>query len=451
MNMIYIFLLLLALPHCGGSIQPKKTFHPVQKEIKERTTHTPHWQYNRHMPLRELSYAQGITSEQAIALGINNNSLLQAAFDEIGIAKADLEQAGFYSNPHLETIFRIPRQTGDQTNIELSLTFKLSDVWQVPLRKKVAKDELERKTFEIIDMILRLRADIQKQCATIIYHTHIQEITKDITDQLIAFRNTIYERYQFGYASDLDKDIADMKVGIWQAKIIDANAMLEQSYISLYELMGVSITNNPITILTQPPLSPISISLDELETYALTTHPRIRMEQAAIAQAQHRISYERSRIFDDVQIGLAYERELEKGKSGIGPSISLNIPFFNLNYGAIEHAKFEKQQAEKLLISHQRELHTQLLMHYTQYNSYLKQVAQYETSVLPAAAQAIAYTKTFSDRMQLNTLFLLDAEISFYEQKMNIAELTHLAIMHYADLEQAVGSSLAQLPLQEGA
>jgi len=449
MNILYALLLLLMLPHCGGSIQPKKTFRPVKQEIQERIQVSPHWQYYSYRPTLDEALAQGITIEQAIALGIDNNSTLQAVFDEIGISKADLEQAGFYSNPNLETIFRIPRQTGDQTNVELSLNFKLSDVWQVPLRKKVAQDELERKTFEVIDAILMLRAEIQRQCAMISYHTNILQITREIADRLQALRNTIYQRYDFGYASELDKHVADMKVGIWQAKVIEAQTMLLQSYTTLYEQLGAQVRLTPIDLLDRQEIRPITLPLDELEGYALSTHPRIRMEQAAIARAQDSISYERSRILDDVQIGLAYERELEKGKSGIGPALSLNIPFFDLNYGNIEHAKFEQKQAEKLLVSHQRALHKQLLIHYTQYGAYLEQIHQYEIVVLPAAAQAIEYAKTFSDRMQINTLILLDAEISFYEQKMRFVELQKQAIMHFIDLEQAIGASIAQLPSNE--
>jgi outer membrane protein TolC len=225
--------------------------------------------------------------------------------------------------------------------------------------------------------------------------------------------------------------------------------MLLKAYTMLHELLGARVSIDAIPLLDHLQPQPITQSLFELESYALTTHPRILMEQATIARAHHAISYEKSRIFDDVEIGLAYERELEKGKSGIGPALSLTIPFFDLNYGNIEHAKFELKQAEKMLCAHQRELHKQLLVHYSLYQSYCKQIAEYETTVLPAAAQAIEYSKTFSDRMQINTLILLETEIGFYEQKMKLAELTHQSIIHYIDLEQTVGAALVRLQTSE--
>lgn len=448
MTLLYLLMLLCMLPHCGGSIQPKKSFHPVQQETKKRIPQSPHWDYVSHLATHDDMIKQGITIEQAIAIGIAHNSTLQALFDDIGIRKADLVQAGFYSNPHLRTIFRVPRECGDQTNIELSLTLKLSDLWQVPLRKNIAQDELERKTFELVDAILSLRTDIQKQCASIHYLEQILGVTREIRDQLIALRNDIYERYQFGYESDLDKHTADMKVGIWNGKIEEAHRMLRAAYAALYELLGTQVTLEPIKVRDHQSAKSITASVRELEDYALTTHPRILMARADIARAHHTISYEQSRIFDDVDIGFSYKRDLEKGHSGIGPALALNIPFFDLNYGNIERAKFEQNQAEKLLCAQQRHLHKDLLTHHVNYLSYLEQIKEYETSILPAATQAIAYTKTFSERMQLNTLVFLETTISFYEQKMRLLELQHQAINQYIELEHVVGASLDQIALR---
>jgi len=83
--------------------------------------------------------AAGITRNEAISIALKNNPELQVHFETLGIAKADLEQAGLYTNPDIHGFFWPPLEdTVMETEVEPF--FKISDLWQVPLIKKVQKD-----------------------------------------------------------------------------------------------------------------------------------------------------------------------------------------------------------------------------------------------------------------------------------------------------------------------
>ena len=60
----------------------------------------------------------GLTRNEAVSVALLNNRMLQSAFEEIGIAKSDLIQAGLYSNPNLGAIFRFPTK-GDESGTNI--------------------------------------------------------------------------------------------------------------------------------------------------------------------------------------------------------------------------------------------------------------------------------------------------------------------------------------------
>ncbi|QLH35699.1 MAG: hypothetical protein HWD61_05805 [Parachlamydiaceae bacterium] len=63
--------------------------------------------------------SQELSVDQAVQIALLNNPKIQAAFEEIGVARADLIQAGLLSNPLFEGIVRFPLQHNARTNIDL--------------------------------------------------------------------------------------------------------------------------------------------------------------------------------------------------------------------------------------------------------------------------------------------------------------------------------------------
>ena len=443
-NYASIITLLILLPHCMR-VNQKKIFEPIQKQSKERINAKPQWRKTPDILQATEALTRGITLQDAISLGLNHNPKLQAHFEEIGIRKADLIQAGFYTNPHIESIFRIPKKDDDHTNIELSASFLLSDLWQVPLRKRVAQDNLEVKTYEIVTEILQLRKEIQLKYIICVHNQEYLQLVREITAVVETLKERIDYRYQFGYSTDLDKYFAESKLGEWRAKTIDAEATVRTAYIALHEILGGSISSQTITLLDTLPLVHLNRSQETLEDFALSSHPMVLIEQAKMARAKHSISYESSRIIDDVQLGIAYERDFEKGTSGIGPSFGLSVPLFNTNSGNIERARFEFKQAEKALYAQQLMILKNITTQYLTYQSYLEQIDWYNEHVLPPAMKAIEFSKEFFDRMQMSLIVFLETQIDLFQSKLKLLDLQHNALQQYIELEFAIGAQMSAI------
>ena len=117
---------------------------------------------------------RGISRQEAVALAVSHNKELQAKLIAIGIAQAYKMQAGFFTNPLVSTIFQFPvhAQTIQDSDFgyEMQALFSLDELWQVPLRMRVAHNEYTIKVFEVLQDILELIANTRKAYDTILYH-----------------------------------------------------------------------------------------------------------------------------------------------------------------------------------------------------------------------------------------------------------------------------------------
>ncbi|MCL5875083.1 MAG: TolC family protein, partial [Candidatus Dependentiae bacterium] len=73
-----------------------------------------------HHEISDIPYTKdtegGLTRNDAVSIALQNNPDLQADFQNLGIAKADLVQAGLYTNPSINSVFRFPtRDSGPGT------------------------------------------------------------------------------------------------------------------------------------------------------------------------------------------------------------------------------------------------------------------------------------------------------------------------------------------------
>ena len=90
-----------------------------------------------------------LTADRAVQVALLNNRQLQATFEEIGVANADLTEAGLLKNPSFDVSARFPDRPPSGTNLEFSIVQDFLDLFLIPLRKKVAANELARAKLRV--------------------------------------------------------------------------------------------------------------------------------------------------------------------------------------------------------------------------------------------------------------------------------------------------------------
>jgi cobalt-zinc-cadmium efflux system outer membrane protein len=72
--------------------------------------------------------AGGVTAQEAVQLCLLYNPKLQAAFLNAGVARAEVVQAGLFSNPTIGFSLRFP-DGGGPTSFEASLAQNIAELW----------------------------------------------------------------------------------------------------------------------------------------------------------------------------------------------------------------------------------------------------------------------------------------------------------------------------------
>ena len=102
---------------------------------------------------------QPLTADNAVRVALLNNRGLRASLAELGVAEADLVQAGRMANPG----FSFSRMSGGgETEIERSVMFDLVGLVTIPIRRDIESRRFESAKLVAATEAVRLAADTRK-------------------------------------------------------------------------------------------------------------------------------------------------------------------------------------------------------------------------------------------------------------------------------------------------
>lgn len=153
----------LVLAGCA-SFAPDGGFSDIEKTTKDRIDKDLKWarsDRDRETTKKRVDelLQKPLTIDDAVQIALLNNRGLQASFDELGIAEADVVAAGRVPNPH----FSLRRANyGDEYVIEQTLTFNLLSVLTIPLKTQIEKRRFEQTQRALTMEVLRLASEARK-------------------------------------------------------------------------------------------------------------------------------------------------------------------------------------------------------------------------------------------------------------------------------------------------
>jgi len=149
----------------------------------------------------------GLSLDEAIRLTLVNNRQLQAAFMEIGVAKAEWVQSGLLTNPSVDLLLRFPTD-GGRSMVEATLVQNLLDLWRIPIRKEISQHRLD----QIVLRIARLAGELVAQTKAAYYEAaaaaELHQVAQENLDILRQSFDAVRSLREAGAASDFDENLA---------------------------------------------------------------------------------------------------------------------------------------------------------------------------------------------------------------------------------------------------
>ncbi len=439
-------LIAMTLPAFAGPKDPPS--RPVERAVKERTGLAVRWQEDAAAREAALADVRGLlkkplTVNRAVQIALLNNRDLLATFEDVGVSAADLREAGMWKNPSFDLSVRFPDRPPSGSNWEEAVAFDLLDLLMIPLRKRVAADQLAAVQLRVADETVRLVAEVKAA---------IYGLQGD--GALLAHRRTIAEIQNV--AVDLSQrqheagNITDLALAQQQAAYNAARlelAMAEndqrehrEKVNRLLSLWGGDTGWKIAGGL--PPLPESDVPLRGLESLAVAQRLDLGAAHLELAGVVRALGLTKSyRYIGALEFGIDTERDTDRSNL-TGPTLRLELPLFNQGQARIAKGQAELRRAERKLESlaigirsEVRALHDKLAA--------LREAARFfENEVVPTRRAITAGMLLHYNGMLVGNyeLFLTRAEQIQAEHKA-IETLRDYWVTR-AELERAVGGNL---------
>ena len=344
---VVIALMVSALIAGCATVSKEAGFRGVQNAVAERTGYLVQWRGNTATDARvdaavRSMLANDLMADQAVQIALLNNRHLQATFEDLGIAQADLVQAGLLKNPVFFAGWRFPNRPPRGTDAEYSVTEDFLDLLILPLRKKVAAQQFQSTQLSVAQDVLQLAADVKRAYFTL----QAREQLLDRLRMIVSLNQTAAElaqrQHEAGTLNDLglasQQAISDQS----RVDVAQAEAQLAADREHLNRLLGLWGKQTMWKIAGRLPDIPSrEIPIEHLESLAI----RQRLDLAAmrsrlITLAQALTGTKGYRYFTSIDVGIDTERDPSR-QSVTGPTLSLQIPIFD--QGQAQIARVESQ------------------------------------------------------------------------------------------------------------
>ncbi len=423
----------------------------------------------------------GLTVDEAVQVGLLANRSFQALFAEIGASRADVIQSRLLSNPSVSFSARYP-DGGGRPSIMLSFGQELVDLWQIPVRRKVAEDKLEQVVFDVARQGIDLVADIKTKCHRVL--GLIQTEARVMENVALAKRSygLADARFKAGEAGLLDLNLVKTNVLQAELELIAVRRDRRIAETELARVLGLARWKTPWT------LAPVELAkMSNVDTDdALVLHAMLQRfdAQAAargVAAAEGELKRQWLNIFPKVMIGVEGERMEQRSmpdrnipasiaresiRSGalsapeimskgerdqqkrqmidtlIGPSLSITLPIYDQNQAQIAKADFAAQKSrteyEALLDQVAQEVQSAAAM----VRAAVQMVQFYENQSLPQAALTLEAASLSYEAGEQNVLALIEAQGSVIRLQREVILARRDLAIALAELERAVGGKL---------
>ena len=439
------FLRVLMLSLFSLSALQAQSTDDLQSTIQQRTGKQVEWQRDTgasdqiREAIRDL-LRRTLSADVAVQVALLNNRELQATFEEIGIAQADLIEAGLLKNPIFAGDARFPNRSPSGTDIEMSIAQEFFDLLVIRLRKKVAAAQLMKTKLRVGDAILKVAAEVKTAFYELQAEQQLLGRLKAINETDATAVELAQRQHEAGNINDLD--LATQQATYSQSKldIAETSASIRAGREKLNRLMGTWGDDTAWKIDDKLPELPVGdFPQRRLESLAINQRLDLAATKVEIGALVGSLGITKTyRYVGSVEFGVDTEKETD-GQRMTGPTWQLELPIFNRGQGRIAKLQAQLRQAERQLESEAVAIRAEVREARDRLIAKRDLTTYYRDELLPGRKKILELTLTHYNAMLKSPYDLLLAK-----QNEILAERGYIgALRDYwiarANLERAVG------------
>ncbi|MDP1661723.1 MAG: TolC family protein [Phycisphaerales bacterium] len=404
---------LVLLAGCA-SFEPGKGFDQVGASVFERSGLRPHWN-NGTQEDAQAAAAVGallgseLSADGAVQVALLNNRGLQAVYEELNLAQADVVQAGLLRNPVFSGELRFASGGGGQV-VVLDVAQDFVSLLAMPLHQRRAEAEFEAAKLRVTAAVL----DAAFEVRTAFYGYQAAEQAREMRATVLEATDAAFELAKRLRAAGnfRELDLLNERAIFEQAKVdlAAAESSAAQAREHLNALMGLWGEQTVWRAAGRLPALPDDVApLKGLEGRAIDASLDLALLQREVEIAARSAAIARpwSRL-EGAEVGAAAEKDVD-GSWTVGPSLSVPIPLFDQGQAAPSEADARYRQAVERTFARAVEVRARVRAAHAGMAAAHARARYYQQVILPLRQRLVDETQLQYNAMQVSPFQLLQA------------------------------------------
>jgi len=283
----------------------------------------------------------------AVRVALLANRSLEGAYEDIGVARADLVRAGLLSNP---VIHGDAKLFASGTEFELGLTQSLLDLVFLATRERVSASRLEAAKARLGATIVEVIAAVRRAHVDVRAAKRARELAEDVTDSATESRLLTERLYAAGNVTELA--LATARANEARARLDLARAELagDEAREVLVALLGLWGDDAAAVEVTEAfTLPDLPGDLERVESRAVEASFELAVAAAHVdAHAQQAGVARLEAILPQFDAGGFAKKDAGDASFGLGPGGTIALPVFDQGDAedAAAHARLRRSLAD---------------------------------------------------------------------------------------------------------
>jgi len=323
---------------------------------------------------------KSFTPDQLETMFLKQNLELIAERMNVSIADAAIAEAKVWDNPELSigNINFWKRNGTDENGNPIAypkeFTVELTQMVSLSARRaklaNVEKVGREIALTQFEELLRGLKLDLRSSIAELVYLQNIMKVyesQKKLLEDVIATYQTQYERGNISKGELLRLQTALFEL---EGTINDTQTDFNASQKTLKNLLDIEPSVVIVVVDDKNNFpSPAAINPNELIETAIASRPDLQTAKLQSEYRKKNITYQKSLIMPDLNLGVNYDRYGGVWNNFWGVSVGFQLPVLNRNKGAIKTAQIQLSQNEALVEQSQKTLQNEVIESYKNYSN----------------------------------------------------------------------------------
>jgi outer membrane protein, heavy metal efflux system len=380
-----------------------------------------------------------LTVESAVQISLLNNRRLQGKYEELGIAQADLVQAGLLENPGLDAEILV----NGGVNTEFAIVQNFFNILTLAAQRTIAGSTFEGAKAELGHGLLEHAAEVRSAYYKLVGDEQAAELFRTVVAATEAAADLSERQVEAGNASRRDQALQQAQYAKATAQLARIEAQISSDREALNRLLGLwgeQIAWNLPERLSDVPSERISV--DGLEALAIERRLDLAGARAELLAAGYALDLGRQlRLLNILGLGVKFEREPD-GKWAKGPVITFSLPIFDQGQARIASLEGQRRRSEHALVALATDVRSQVRDSWARMVAAQDAAAFYQQQILPLRQQIVEEELRLYNGMLISVYDLLRGRQEQIDAAREYIDVLKDYWIARSDLEQAIAGPL---------